>query len=147
VLLLVTGLAASFYLYVEHKTFHAPRALHRTVDYGDPHALLAEANRLSWLENWANARPLYTQAERLFHSHGDTRNEWYAKVGRIRSESESMSLVDVSHMLAEVLRDPVVLADPKLKFWCLAAKGRTDLNFDPPSAKKAWTEARSLLSA
>ncbi len=144
VLLLVTGLAASFYLYVEHKTFHAPRALHRTVDYGDPHALLAEANRLSWLENWANARPLYTQAERLFHSHGDTRNELYAKVGRIRSESESMSIVDVSRMLADVLRDPVVLADPKLKLWCLAAKGRTDLNFDPPSAKKVWNEARSL---
>src|SRR5260370_16800714 len=55
-----------------------------------------------------------------------------------------MSIVDVSRRLADVLRDRVVLADPKLKLWCLAAKGRTDLNFDPPSAKKVWNEARSL---
>src|SRR6266852_1772754 len=92
VLLLVTGLAGSFYVYVEHKTFHAPRALHRTVDYGDPHALLAEANRLSQLEKRATAPPLYPEAERLFHSHGDTRNQLHAKVGRIRHESESMSI-------------------------------------------------------
>src|SRR5438132_11877336 len=43
-----------------------------------PEALLAEANRLSWLFNWPKAEPLYVRAEELFKSKGDTRNEIYA---------------------------------------------------------------------
>src|SRR5439155_13164427 len=31
-----------------------------------------------------------------------------------------------------------------LKLWCLAAKGYTDLEIDPTSAKLAWTEARQI---
>ncbi len=50
----------------------------------DPEILLAEANRLAWLFNWPKAEPLYIRAEQLFKEHGDTRNETYSRVGRIR---------------------------------------------------------------
>ena len=55
----------------------------------NPEILLAEANRLAWLSNWPKAEPLYVRAEELFREKGDTRNEVYARVGRIRARSET----------------------------------------------------------
>jgi len=109
-----------------------------------PETLLAEANRLAWLFNWPKAGPLYVRAEELFRERGDTRNEIYARVGRIRAESETMSWVDVSEMLGQQLEIPVVKSDPQLRLWCLAAKGYTDLEINPVSAKRAWTEAQTI---
>ncbi len=116
----------------------------------DPHAsqnpeiLLAEANRLAWLFNSPRAGPLYVRAEELFKERGDTRNEIYARVGRIRAQSETMSWVDVSQMLGQQLNIPIVKNDPELRLWCLAAKGYTDLEINSASAKLAWTEAKQI---
>ena len=111
---------------------------------GNPEILLAEANRLAWLFNWPKAEPLYIRAEELFKVRGDTRNETYARVGRIRAQSETMSWVDVSEMLGQQLEIPVTKSDQKLRLWCLAAKGYTDLEINPTSAKRAWTEAQRI---
>ena len=43
----------------------------KTAASNDPHALLAEANRLSWLFNWSQAGPLYQRAQTLFTQAGD----------------------------------------------------------------------------
>jgi len=110
----------------------------------NPETLLAEANRLAWLFNWPRAGPLYARAEELFRERGDTRNEIYARVGRIRAQSETMSWVDVSEMLGQQLEIPVVKSDPELQLWCLAVKGYTDLEINPASAKRAWTEAQAI---
>lgn len=59
-----------------------------------------------------------------FEGRETTRNEIYARVGRIRTESEK--------------------ADMQLQLWCLAAKGYTDLEINPTSAKGAWTEAQTI---
>jgi hypothetical protein len=48
----------------------------------NPEILLAEANRLAWVFNWPKA--LYVRAEELFKQKWETRNETYARVGRIR---------------------------------------------------------------
>src|SRR5262249_14694864 len=109
-----------------------------------PELLLREANRLAWLSNWPKAEPLYVRAEELFRGKGDTRNEIYARIGRIRAQSETMSWYDVSGMLARQLEISVVKSDPRLRLWCLAAKGYTDLEINPSSAKRAWTEARGI---
>jgi hypothetical protein len=92
-------------------------------DSVDPQALLAEANRFYWLNNGPRAGPLYAKAEALFAQRGDARNELYAKVGRLRSESETMSFVDLSQFLGDQLNTPVVRNDSELRLWCLAAKG------------------------
>ena len=110
----------------------------------DPEALLTEANRLAWLSNSPKAEPLYVRAEELFKERGDTRNETYARVGRIRAQSETMSWVDVSQILGQQLNIPLVKNDPELRLWCLAAKGYTDLEINPASAKLAWTEAQQI---
>lgn len=110
----------------------------------DPGMLLAEANRLAWLFNWPKAEPLYARAEGLFKERGDTRNEVYARVGRIRAQSETMSYVDVSQMIDQEIARPVTKSDPKLMLWCLVQKGYTDLEINAASAKRAWLEARTL---
>ncbi len=122
----------------------APDLLSNPTTSSNPEMLLAEANRLSWLFNWPKAEPFYVRAEELFRAKGDTRNETYARVGRIRAQAETMSWVDVSEMLGQQLEIPVAKKDAKLRLWCLAAKGYTDLEINPVSAKRAWTEARAI---
>ncbi|HVB55298.1 MAG TPA: CHAT domain-containing tetratricopeptide repeat protein [Candidatus Acidoferrales bacterium] len=109
-----------------------------------PQLLLAEANRLSWVFNWPKAEPLYASAEELFTKNGDRRNQIYARVGRIRAQSETMSYVDVSEMIGKELDDPVVKSDPELRLWCLAQKGYTDIEISPTTAKWDWIEARKI---
>src|SRR5229473_4449806 len=113
----------------------------------NPEILLTEANRLAWLFNWPKAEPLYIRAEQLFKDKGDTRNEVYSRVGRIRAQSETMSWVDVSEILGKELDLPIAKSDQKLRLWCLAAKGYTDLEINPVSAKRMWTEAQGIAHA
>jgi hypothetical protein len=86
-------------------------------------AVLLGANRLYWLNNGPKAGPLYARAETLFASRGDARNALYAKIGRLRSEAEAMSFMELSRFLNEQLHNPIVSNDPKLRLWCLIAKG------------------------
>ena len=110
----------------------------------DPQELLAEASRLYWLNNGPKAAPLYARAESLFADQGDHRNELYAKVGRLRSEAETMSFVELSRVLNEQLQNPIVRNDPRLRLWCLIAKGYTDLEIDYRASKRDWLEAQDI---
>ena len=135
------------WLYVSREPGPGPPVvdiLHDAQTSKNPEILLSEANRLAWLFNWPKAGPLYVRAEQLFKERGDSRNETYARVGRIRAQSETMSWVDVSEMLGQQLKIPVAKSDPRLRLWCLAAKGYTDLEINPASAKRAWTEAQAI---
>ena len=135
------------WLYVSRKSdpkWSAADLLHDAEASKNPETLLAEANRLAWLFNWPKAEPLYIRAEQLFKEKRDTRNEVYSRVGRIRAQSETMSWVDVSEILGKELDLPVVKSDQKLRLWCLAAKGYTDLEINPLSAKRMWAEAQRI---
>jgi len=110
----------------------------------DPQELLATANHLYWLYNGPKAAPLFARAEKLFADKGDSRNELYAKVGRLRSEAETMSFVELSRVLNEQLRSPLVRNDPRLRLWCLIAKGYTDIEIDYRAAKRDWLEAQDI---
>jgi CHAT domain-containing protein len=110
----------------------------------DPDALMRGANQRSWLVNWPEAGPLYGRAETLFKERGDKRDEIYARVGRLRAQSETMSYVDVSRMIGRELDDPIVKNDPELRLWCLAQKGYTDIEINRTATKWDWTEARKI---
>ncbi len=110
----------------------------------DPQILLAEANRLYWLNNGPKAAPLYAKAESLFASKNDVRNEIYAKIGRLRSEAETMSFVDLSRLLNDQLQKPIMRNDPRLRLWCLAAKGYTDIEIDYQAEKQDWLQAQQI---
>lgn len=109
-----------------------------------PDALLEEANRLAWLGNWYRAGAFYSHAEAQFSLKHDQRNERYAEVGRLRANSQSMPADQLARAYSSILNDPVARADRKLRLWCLAAKGYTDINLNSAAAKKDWTEALQI---
>jgi len=110
----------------------------------DPQALLAVADHFYWLNNGTAAGPLYARAEKLFAQQGDAPNELHAKVGRLRSEAETMSFVELSRFLNEQLQNPLAQNDKKLRLWCLIAKGYTDIEIDYRAAKRDWLEAQEI---
>jgi CHAT domain-containing protein len=115
---------------------------HVEIRDGDPIALLAEANRLSWLGNWYAAGPLYQQAEGRFHASGDTENEIYARIGRIRAQAVNVPLDRTLSLFSNELE--VTTMKPKSRLWCLALKGYLEINSDSNSTKRDWTEALQI---
>jgi hypothetical protein len=101
---------------------------------------------LFWIGNWYAAGPLYAKAENLFHAAGDTRNEIYARVGRIRAQATVVPLDETLFLLSEQLREPVVNEDAQLRLWCLALRGYAELDFDTASARRDWSEALQIAS-
>jgi CHAT domain-containing protein len=110
----------------------------------DPQVLLKAADRFYFLNNGPAAAPLYARAERLFSERGDAPNEIHAKVGRLRSEAETMSFADLSRFLNQQLQNPIVQGDKKLRLWCLVAKGYTDIEIDYRASKRDWLEAQDI---
>jgi CHAT domain-containing protein len=115
---------------------------HLEIRHGDPIALLAEANRLSWFGNWYAAGPLYQQAEERFHASGDRENEIYARIGRIRAQAVSVPLDRTLSLFSNELE--VTTMKPKSRLWCLALKGYLEINSDSNSTKRDWTEALQI---
>jgi len=113
-------------------------------DDPDPQKLLAEAERLSWLKNWTRAEPLFAGAERVFAARGDRRNELYARIGKLRGQLPRMANADLSRVLSELLMDPLVRSDQRLRLRCLVVKGDTDLDMDAALAERDWTEALAI---
>src|SRR5438309_8676794 len=140
----------SYYAYTRHYRTVSGNAASSPVDSAalqqstDPQALLSSADHFYWLNNGPAATPLYAKAEKLFSERGDARNELYAKVGRLRSEAETMSFVDLSRFLNEQLHNPIVQTDKRLRLWCLIAKGYTDIEIDYRATKRDWLEAQEI---
>src|SRR5262250_484576 len=110
----------------------------------DPQVLIAKADRFYWLNNGPRAAPLYAKAEQLFAARGDARNAIHAKVGRLRSEAETMSFVELSGFLEQELHNPIVERDRALQLWCLVAKGYTDIEIDYRASKRDWQQAQEI---
>src|SRR6202789_4334394 len=146
IVLMVVFTTASYHVVTTH-CLKATRIRFTSADVqqpADPQVLLKAADRYYFLNNGPAARPLYAKAEKVFSQHGDVRNEIHAKVGRLRSEAETMSFVDLSRFLNEELQNPIVQADKKLRLWCLIAKGYTDIEIDYRASKRDWLEAQDI---
>jgi CHAT domain-containing protein len=118
---------------------------HLEIRHVDPIALLAEANRLSWLGNWYAAGPLYQQAEKRFRAKGDNENEVHARIGRIRSQAVNAPLDRTLSLFSNELE--ATKSNPKSRLWCLALKAYLEINSDSNSAKRDWTEALQIANA
>jgi CHAT domain-containing protein len=140
----------SYYAYTRHYRTVSGNAVGSPADPAvlqqstDPEALLGIADHFYWLNNGPAAALLYARAEKLFSERGDTRNELHAKIGRLRSEAETMSFVNLSRFLNEQLQNPIVQGDKRLRLWCLIAKGYTDIEIDYRATKRDWLEAQEI---
>lgn len=110
----------------------------------DPDRLLEEAERLAWLKAWTRAEPLYAEAARLYAARGDRRNAIFAEINRLRGELPRLPVPVVSQRLAELLDDPIVRADDRVRLRCLVIKGETDEDLDPTLAEESWREALEI---
>jgi CHAT domain-containing protein len=138
--LLLAIISLAFAWNIKSRPAHAHVAL-RTQS---PYTLLSEANRLSWLGNWYEARPLYQEAEARFHASGDAEHEIYARIGRIRAQAVNVPLDRSLLLLNDELNTPALKINPELRLWCLALKGSLEINSDSNSSKRAWTEALQI---
>jgi CHAT domain-containing protein len=126
-----------------HQAVRANRIGFQT-DSSDPQTLLVAADHFYWLNNGPAAGPLYEKAEKLFSDKADARNALHCKIGRLRSNAETMSFVDLSRFVGEQLQNPIVKDDKELRLWCLIAKGYTDIEIDYRATKRDWLEAQEI---
>jgi CHAT domain-containing protein len=111
----------------------------------DPDALLKQALRYGDLYNWADAAPLFSQAEQLYVARGDNRNALYAHFGRLRSTMEQLSLPEVSEELGlDLDNNPLVQSDNELKLFCLVVRGDIDGEIDAVPMRRDWEAALSV---
>ncbi|MCC6178181.1 MAG: CHAT domain-containing protein [Chloroflexi bacterium] len=110
----------------------------------DPAKLLEEADRLAWMKSWARAEPLFAEAEKAFAAKGDRLNTLHAQVSRLRSQLARRPVPEVSRRLGDYLDNPSVQGDDRLLLRVLVAKGETDEDLDPASARKSWQAALTL---
>ena len=110
----------------------------------DPAKLLAEADRLAWMKPWSRAEPLFVEAQKLFEARGDRLNALHAKVGHLRAQLPRLPAPDVSRRLGDLLDDPLVQGDDRLRLRVLVVKGETDEDLDPASAQQSWQEAQKI---
>ena len=111
----------------------------------DPDVLLKQALHYGDLYNWADAAPMFTEAEQLYSARGDNRNALYAHLGRIRSTMEQLTLPEVSEELrAELDKNPLLQSDKQLRFFCLMVLGDIDGEIDAAPMRRAWEAALKL---
>ena len=114
----------------------------------DPDALLKQALHFGDLYNWADAGPLFTEAEQLYVARGDKRNALYAHLGRIRSTMEQLSLPEVSEQLENELEsNPLLQSDKELRLFCLMVLGDIDGEIDAAPMRRDWEAALKLAQA
>ncbi len=109
--------------------------------------LLTRALHFADLYNWADAAPVFTEAEQLFTAAGDQRNALYAKLGRIRSniEREEQTLPAVSAELEDALdENPLLQKDKQLRMFCLIVKGDIDAETNAGMMRQDWEQVQDL---
>src|ERR1700722_19679013 len=93
----LTALATTVLSYSYHRRAAARAArISAAASSSDPHVLLAEADRLAWVLNTGGAAPLYSKAERLFVSTGNSVDGLHARVGFLRATAETGSFSQLS---------------------------------------------------
>ena len=114
----------------------------------DPDALMKKALQLGDLYNWADAAPLFTQAEQLYAARSDNRNALHAHLGRIRSTMEQLWLPEVSEELGAALdKNPLLQSDKELRLFCLMVLGDIDGEIDAAPMRRDWEAALRLAQA
>ncbi len=121
---------------------------HAQATADDPDVLLKQALGYGDLYNWADAAPLFTQAEQLYSARGDRRNALYAHLGRLRSTMEQLTLPEVSEELGTDLdKNPLLQSDNELRLFCLMVRGDIDGEIDAVPMRRDWEAALKVAQA
>lgn len=109
--------------------------------------LLRQAEQLADQGDRYRAQPLFEKAEEQFRATGNTRQELYAKIGRLHAESDQGNYESIKEQVERDLASPIVQRDPQLKIQALSLLGVIDLNIDTPAASSDWKEVLRTATA
>jgi CHAT domain-containing protein len=106
---------------------------------------LKQALHFADLYNWADAGPLFAEAEQLYRARNDTRNALLAHIGRLRANMENRALPDTSDELGRELDfNPLLQSDDELRFFCLRVRGDIDGELDAAPMRRDWEAALKI---
>jgi tetratricopeptide (TPR) repeat protein len=106
---------------------------------------LRQALHYGDLYNWTDAAPLFAQAEQAFTAVHDERNVLHAKLGRIRTTMEQLSLPETSEYLqTELDSNPILATDKPLRIYALAIKGDIDGELDAAPMRRDWEAVQAI---
>jgi hypothetical protein len=95
-----------------------------------PDADFTAAERLFRLDNYAKARPLWIRAEAEFSARHDEVKATYARVSRLRGDSETiLSYPAVSQEMARLLETPLVRTNSELREFSVSVRNAAELDF------------------
>ena len=109
-----------------------------------PEALLERADKMSWLNSWIAAAPLYHQAELQFIQEHNLSKALYARVSQMPAQSESSTTIPSQ---IAVLRHDLILPealDPETRLRILTIRGMLEVNYDSGMARQTWAQVEAL---
>ncbi len=109
-----------------------------------PEALLERADKMSWLNSWIAAAPLYRQAESQFTQEHRPSKALYARVSQMPAHSESTTTLPSQ---IATLRHDLKLPeahDPETRLRILTILGMLEVNYDSGMARDTWTQVETL---
>jgi tetratricopeptide (TPR) repeat protein len=103
------------------------------------------AERLYWLDNWVNARPLYADCEKRFAA-SDPSKALICKFSRLRADAETnLSYSTVSRIISRDLETVTARTHPEVRLHGLIVKATADLStHDPVLSGQEWEQAEEL---
>lgn len=109
-----------------------------------PEALLERADKMSWLNSWIAAAPLYHQAESQFIEEHQPSKALYAQVSQMPAHSESTTTLPSQ---IATLRHDLSLPeahDAETRLRILTILGMLETNYDAGMARDTWAQVETL---
>ncbi|MBS1821287.1 MAG: CHAT domain-containing protein [Acidobacteria bacterium] len=109
-----------------------------------PEALLERADKVSWLNSWIAAAPLYHQAELQFTQEHRPSKALYARVSQMPAHSESTTTLPSQ---IATLRHDLSLPearDSETRLRVLTILGMLEVNYDSGMARDTWAQVETL---
>lgn len=109
-----------------------------------PEELLKRADKISWLNNWIGAAPIYRQAQLDFRKRGQASKALYAQVSQVPAHMESSTpLPDQIALLRHDLTLPAA-RNTQTRLRILTILGMLETNYDAGMAQKTWAKVESM---
>lgn len=109
-----------------------------------PETLLERADKMSWLNSWIAAAPLYRQAESQFIEEHQPSKALYARVSQMPAHSESTTTLPSQ---IATLRHDLTLPDAhdaEARLRILTILGMLETNYDAGMARDTWAQVETL---
>ena len=119
-------------------------SIRRRLTSDNADALLRRADKMSWLNSWIAAAPLYRQAEFQFLQRHQPSKALYARVSQMPADSESSTTIPSQIALLRSDLNLPEAQDPETRLRILTILGMLEVNYDSGMARQTWVEVENL---